>query len=1091
MAAVSPRANRLPFDQRLVLNQWLLSLFEVGSFDDLAKMLDDPELEGFDDEGTSRFHHALAMRLFDRAQLTRDDLLAYDQNIVRHWRAITERRRHDGRSVLPKYFQYLALLFTEIYLDRYFGDPEALLAALNAFVEPFNFGKAPADHIEPYEPEQLNKLAFWCATGSGKTLLMHVNVLQYRHYLGKAGRERELNRVILLTPNEGLSRQHLAEFDLSGMAADLFDKDAASLFAGRAVEIIDVHKLAEEGKEKTVAVDAFEGDNLVLVDEGHRGSSGEDWKGKRNRLCERGFSFEYSATFGQAMRAANKRALEQEYAKCILFDYSYKYFYKDGYGKDYVILNLQDDSDEEVRRRYLTACLLVFYQQLRLYLDGEREYRPFLIERPLWVFVGGSVNAVRTRHGRQVSDVLDIVLFLAGFLRERQASIRRIEQLLSSAAGLLDGQGREIFGNSFGYLAQAGASAAEVFDDVVRTVFNASALAGLHVIDLKGVEGEIALQVGDNDPFGVINVGDSATLRKLCEEHEELVVEERQLGASLFAAINAADSRVNLLIGSKKFTEGWNSWRVSTMGLMNVGRSEGSEIIQLFGRGVRLKGYEYCLKRSGRVIGVTAPAWLPHLETLDVFGVRADYMRQFREYLEEEGLPANEERAEIVLPVIRGLGQTRLVTIKLREGIDFKKNGPKPLFGQVPEQLLRHPVVVDWYPKIQAQRSKGAREAGGVAARHQGRLSARHLAFIDWEAVYFALQRLKAERAWHNLDLPRGAARRLFERAADRPDDGTWYTLYVPEDLLAVTDFGRVRVWHEIAVALLSKYCDRFYRSCKAAYEAEHLEYRELAADDPNFFNEYRVLVQRSQEQALATLRALKERIESGGLDGLGDVTFGSGQALVFNPHLYQPLLCCSQNDVVEVRPVALNDGERDFVKDLRVLWEREQRREAEGGDGLFDSRRLYLLRNQSRGRGVGFFEAGNFYPDFILWLVKGAQSTETETRYTASVQAERQRVVFIDPKGLRNVEGPNDPKLRFSETIKELEARLGDPAVTLDSFIVSRTPLRQLAWWDGGMSELDFEQRHIVFQEPGKTEYVERIIRAVLRDVSVPVERS
>ena len=36
--------------------------------------------------------------------------------------------------------------------------------------------------------------------------------------------------------------------------------------------------------------------------------------------------------------------------------------------------------------------------------------------------------------------------------------------------------------------------------------------------------------------------------------------------------------------------EGWNSWRVSNMGLLNIGRNEGSEIIQLFGRGVRLRG---------------------------------------------------------------------------------------------------------------------------------------------------------------------------------------------------------------------------------------------------------------------------------------------------------------------------------------------------------------------------------------------------------------------------------------------------------------------------------------------------------------------
>ena len=48
------------------------------------------------------------------------------------------------------------------------------------------------------------------ATGSGKTLLMHVNIKQYLYYLEHHGRRRDLNRIILLTPNEGLSQQHLA-----------------------------------------------------------------------------------------------------------------------------------------------------------------------------------------------------------------------------------------------------------------------------------------------------------------------------------------------------------------------------------------------------------------------------------------------------------------------------------------------------------------------------------------------------------------------------------------------------------------------------------------------------------------------------------------------------------------------------------------------------------------------------------------------------------------------------------------------------------------------------------------------------------------
>jgi len=60
-------------------------------------------------------------------------------------------------------------------------------------------------------------------------------------------------------------------------------------------------------------------------------------------LCERGFTFEYSATFQQAVAAAKNESFENAYAKCVLFDYSYRYFYEDGFGKDYQILNLPRD----------------------------------------------------------------------------------------------------------------------------------------------------------------------------------------------------------------------------------------------------------------------------------------------------------------------------------------------------------------------------------------------------------------------------------------------------------------------------------------------------------------------------------------------------------------------------------------------------------------------------------------------------------------------------------------------------------------------------------------------------------------------------
>ncbi len=52
----------LRFDQRLVLNRWLLSLFEVDSFEALARHLKDPALETLDENNVSRFYTELTLR---------------------------------------------------------------------------------------------------------------------------------------------------------------------------------------------------------------------------------------------------------------------------------------------------------------------------------------------------------------------------------------------------------------------------------------------------------------------------------------------------------------------------------------------------------------------------------------------------------------------------------------------------------------------------------------------------------------------------------------------------------------------------------------------------------------------------------------------------------------------------------------------------------------------------------------------------------------------------------------------------------------------------------------------------------------------
>ena len=1081
--------SALPFSKRLVLNQWLLGRFGVKRFDDLARHLQEESLEGLDEDNVHRFHRALCLHLPPadrRPELPDDVLLAYDQSIASVTARLNERRITRGlRPIAWKYFQYLALLFTEIYLDRYFYDPQGLLQALNSRIAEFNQGVKPRDRVEPLDEaaddadtrRQLNKVAFWMATGSGKTLLMHAHVLRYLELLEVYGRERELNRIILLTPNEGLSRQHLREFEAAGIPAQIFDKNASGLFTGQTVDILEVTKLKDEMGDTTVAVDAFEGNNLVLVDEGHRGvatGKGGAWMRHRESLCEKGFSFEYSATFGQAVKgsASAQKDLANAYARSTLFDYSYRWFYNDGFGKDYRILNLEDDSDAEWRKLYLTACLLVFFQQQRLYREQESTLRRFNLERPLWVFVGGSVT--KSLSQREASDVVTILRFLADYVSDRQAGVRRIREVLEERFG--NPQQQELFAGRFAHLRDSGLSPEQVFDETLGVLFNAPNGGALHVENLKGAAGEVALRVGDNDPFGVVNVGDDAKLAKLCEQHG-LDVAEREFADSLFHDLANPQSTVNLLVGSRKFTEGWNSWRVSTMGLMHIGKQEGAQIIQLFGRGVRLKGCDMSLKRSGRAQlpdGLKPPAFIDTLETLHVFGIRANYMAQFRDFIAKEGISVDNQQVEFELPVVRDLeGRRTLKTIRLKKVINgvstesgdaFRKLGPMPVLrspssmssGDPAKSWLQGRVVLDWYPRIKSMNEFGeVVDVETTAEKHETKLEDVHTVFLDLDRLWFELDRFKSERGWHNLSVPRAGVRELL-------DDTSWYRLLIPESQMTPDSFDKVRIWDQIALALLKKYAERYYTFRKNDWEKRHLEYAEVTAEDSNFpmVREgsgeygYHVAVDKSKEAVVARLKKLKAAIERDDLKQWAIHRIGL-HGLSFDRHLYTHLLALDDAGLVEIRPTPLNQGERRFVEDLKAYWEAKP--------AFLEGKELYLLRNLSRGRGIGFFEAGNFHPDFILWLLAGG----------------RQYVTFVDPKGLVHV-GVDNEKIKFYKTIKKIEKRLGDPDVVLNSYIVSVSSSQEIEkLWGRDKSWLT--ARNVVFQKEDRDSYVSSILRGVV----------
>lgn len=1056
-----------------MLFKYLLHLFGCRDLEALSKELKNPALEGVDDEGTSRIVYALKAHLPAGCEIDEAQLFEYDRHIVQHTREINERR---SDKITWKYFQYLALLFAEIYLDHYFSDKEALLADINRFLtDEFNTRPDTWHGMPAFTDDDLNKVAFWCATGSGKTLMLHVNIKQYLYYAEKH-RARRLNRILLLTTNEGLSNQHIEELQLSGFYAELFNKQGrGSFFGGRErVEVIDINKLAETDGDKTVAVDSFEGNNLVLVDEGHRGSGGEVWKGYRNTLTQEGFSFEYSATFGQAIAAQtgdNRTALLEEYGKATLFDYSYYYFYKDGYGKDYRIMNMASWDNDELLNMYLTAYLLSLYEQMLVYEASPLVKNRFLIARPLGIFVGGSVNAVRKVRGKQVSDVVQILLFLQDFVDNPEEFTRYIKRLLNPDDGIRNSRGYPLFANSFtltkeGYGAdEEERRACETYTKVLKTLFHSEVpRARLHLDKQKGNDEEIGLRIGDAEYFGVINVGDSGKLLALCEEIG-LLCETREFGTlSLFSDINEESSGVNLLIGSKKFDTGWNSWRVSVMGLMNVGRSEGSEIIQLFGRGVRLKGFQYSLKRSSMLDSSYRPGPLPRglhdLETLNIFGVRADYMEAFRKHLEDEGLPANEDTyVSVAIPTVNLLGDARLKVVRLKPGYDFKKKVVvKPL-----EQIDSIRIRLDRTPKVKALYSRGVQVEEAVDMQ-TGILREEHLALIDWNKVYFALQQMKNERNWYNMELSVDLLQRLMSRPV-------WYELLLQKADLEFHDFGRdVARWEEMTIALLRAYMDRAYKLCKSKWESKYMETFYMDRTDPNFFNEYTVQVQRDKHEWIEKLKELCEQISSGNLERDFSIWGSWIRAIRFDRHLFYPLLCLRERDftgrpvlcdantnepLIKISPVALNEGEAGFVERVRAYYDEHK-------DDVLAGKELYLLRNESR-RGIGFFEASNFYPDFILWVNDGT----------------KQRVTFIDPKGITHLKGLDDPKIQLFNLLKtEVEPALEDTDIRLDSYIVSVTPFRDVSFWAND-DKSKFTANHVLFQSD--SDHIELLFNHIL----------
>jgi superfamily II DNA or RNA helicase len=996
--------------KNLALFNFMLNHLGMEDFKRLREVLSQVK-EEYDSDGKSYFFNALINL---NLKISNEKLAKYDENIISYLVQINEVR---SKKIRLKYFQYIAVLFTEIYLDNLCSDSDDFLASLNKYIISEEKNKNEFIH---FKKKDMDKLAYWMATGSGKTLIMHINYLQYNKY-----NKKPLDNIILITPKEDLSNQHLKEFRRSNISAKRFDKLNS---INNQIQIIEIQKLTvkKEGTGASIEVCEFEGNNLIFVDEGHKGITGNAWKTLRDEISKIGFTFEYSATFDEAISPKKDKIIE-EYSKAIIMDYSYKYFYYDGFGKEFTVMNLKNTeyATNEHKEFILLTNLLSFYQQMKFYNDNKTEIE-YLFEKPLWIFIGSKV----AKGNKTLSDLEFLVIFFDNFLQKEEDYCLKIEKILNNNLKLEGEHGEVNLAKLLNYIKNEQITSQDIYRDILKLVFNSDNSQKLKIWTIKNAPGEIGLKVSDRDNyFALIYIGDISPFKKNIEENYNIIFQDDILSDPLFKKINDYSSPINVLIGSKMFIEGWNSFRVSSMGLLNMGTSKGSQIIQLFGRGIRLKGYKNSMKRTSelvkeQIIDKDFVQNLKILETLSVFGINADYMDNFRKALNEEGI-IEKETINIEIKKNEDFLKKNLYTLKLKEGLEFQE-----LLNLDYNQNIM--PIIDLRPKFEDYGSSNL--SNSLIKIEENSISfSNYLEFIDWEKIYFELYNFKNQKGLYNLYFTKQDLVEIINK-----DN---YKILL-DKTFNLDSFSQISFLETLIVVILKQYVTNFFNISKREWVTENMEYHILKENDNNF-QDYKIRISQDEFQLFDLIKKLSNDSDRLYNDDIVEIS-----TLIFDRHLYQPLII---GDKLETIPKGLNKGEKKFVEDLRDYFRNNKKQDY----------KFYLFRNLSK-KGVGIFtETNNFYPDFILW----------------ALNENVQKIVFIDPKGLVHGYADKMAKISVKNTLETIENKLGRKDIKLYSIImaVENTKLSQIIGLNGMKTKEDFERNNVLFQDD--PEYIYKLI--------------
>jgi len=494
----------------------------------------------------------------------------------------------------------------------------------------------------------INRMSFWMATGSGKTLL----IVKLIEILGKLIYEKEIpaNDILFLAHRDDLLDQfknHVEEFNSFNFDAKInlrnlrdyesvkrenalpFAKNEITVFCYRSDLISDEHK------EKIVNFRNYDSNGkwYILLDEAHKGDK-EDSKRQilYSILSRNGFLFNFSATFTDP----------RDYATCA-FNFNLSRFIEEGYGKHIYVSQSEisafrsktDFSPIEKQKVVLKTLMLLTY--INKYFEKVKKEDKSLYHRPLLLTLVNSVD---------IKDS-DLKLFFAELEKVAKKEIKA--DLLKKAREELV----EEFSNhprfefeDLGCVVNTELISKLEYEDILKQIFNAKASGNIEVLKIPGNRNELIFKLRTSEkPFALIKIGDiSGWLKEKLEGYE---INESFENESYFKKINHDDSDINVLMGSRAFYEGWDSNRPNLILFVNIGVGIDAKkfVLQSVGRGVRIEPQKNKRRRlqnlfnaneiKERLFNKIQKLILP-IESLFIFGTNAENLKEIIKTLKEE-----------------------------------------------------------------------------------------------------------------------------------------------------------------------------------------------------------------------------------------------------------------------------------------------------------------------------------------------------------------------------------------------------------------------------------------------------------------------